>query len=80
MKVRIRLKRKILKGLGKRIKKLRLSKGLTQEILADKASIDTSYIAGIEAGRRSPSIYCLYQIATALESSLKEIADFSIEE
>ena len=63
MKVRLRLKRKILKNLGLKIKEIRLSRGFTQEALAEKASIDTSYVAGIETGKRSPSIYCLYQIA-----------------
>ncbi|MBQ7764426.1 helix-turn-helix transcriptional regulator [bacterium] len=42
--------------------------------------MDTSYVAGIETGKRSPSIYCLYQIAIALNVSLKDIADFIIEE
>lgn len=79
MKVRVRLKRKILKNLGNRIKKLRLEKNLTQETLAEKAAIDTSYVGGIESGKRSPSIYCLYQIAAALNVSLKDIADFTVD-
>ena len=48
MKVRVRLKNKILKNLGIKIKELRNNKGLTQEELAVKANIDTSYIGGIE--------------------------------
>lgn len=79
MKVRVRLKRKILKNLGIRIKTLRLEKNLTQEALAERASIDTSYVGGIESGKRSPSIYCLYQIAAALGVALKDIADITAE-
>lgn len=78
MKVRVRLKNKILKNLGIKIKELRNNKGLTQEELAVKANIDTSYVGGIEIGRRSPSIYCLYNIATALNVSLSDIFNFEI--
>jgi len=78
MKVRIRLKRKLLKSLGRRIRELRCKQGLTQEELAFAAGIDPSYVGGIEIGRRSPSIYCLFSIASVLKVSLSELVDFEM--
>jgi DNA-binding protein len=78
MKVRVRLKSKILKNLGSRVKELRNKQGITQEELAYLAGVDSSYIGGIEIGRRSPSIYCLYSIAVALKVKLSQIVDFDI--
>ena len=58
MKVRVRLKSKILKNLGSRVKELRNKQGITQEELAYLAGVDSSYIGGIEIGRKK-SFYLL---------------------
>lgn len=79
MKVRVRLKRKLLKQLGVRVRELRCKQGLTQEELAFAAGIDPSYVGGIEIGRRSPSIYCLFSIASVLKVKLNELVDFELE-
>ena len=47
------------------MRQLREAKGWTQEILAEKANIDRSYVAGIEAGLRNPSFKALAKIARA---------------
>ena len=56
----------LLRGLGWRVRQLREAKGWTQEILAGRAGLDRSYIAGIEAGLRNPSTKALAKIARAL--------------
>ena len=52
----------LLRGLGWRVRQLREAKGWTQEILAGRAGLDRSYIAGIEAGLRNPSTKALAKI------------------
>ncbi len=60
----------LLRGLGSNVKRLRESKMWTQEILAAKAGLDRSYVAGIEAGLRNPSTKALAKIARALAVKL----------
>ena len=60
----------LLRGLGSKVKQVRESKGWTQETLAAKASLDRSYVAGIEAGLRNPSTKALAKLARALGVSL----------
>jgi transcriptional regulator with XRE-family HTH domain len=62
---------------GKRIKELRLAKGLTQEMLAAKIGVDRSYMGFLERGERNPSLEVILKIAKALgakpDELLKEI-------
>lgn len=60
----------LLRGLGWRVRQLREAKGWTQEVLAGRAALDRSYIAGIEAGLRNPSTKALAKIARALRVTL----------
>ena len=78
MKTRVRVKTKLLKNLGCNIQKLRTSKNITQEELAELISSDRSYIGAIEQGRKSPSSYCNYSIAVALKVKISQIVDFYI--
>lgn len=41
--------------VGNKIKSLRMSKGLTQEKLAEKAVISVDFLSLIERGRNAPS-------------------------
>ncbi len=79
MKVKIRLKKKILKNLGLRIKKFRNEKGISQEALAFKIGADRTYIGAIEQGIRSPSIYFLFVLANALDTTLNELLNINLE-
>ena len=63
----------LLRALGARVRQLREGKGLTQEGLADRAGLDRSYIAGIEAGLRNPSIRALARIAKGLGVSVSDV-------
>lgn len=56
--------------LGERIKQERLNKGLTQEVLAEKASISVSFLGQIERGERKLSLETLIKLGEALDVSL----------
>jgi transcriptional regulator with XRE-family HTH domain len=68
-------KQELLKSVGKRIQDIRVSKGLTQVDLVGKidGDIDTTNISRIESGRTNPTIYTLYRIAVALETTIDEL-------
>lgn len=56
----------IARAFGRRVKHLREAKKWNQERLAAEARIHRSYIAGIESGRRNPSLQNIAKIAKAL--------------
>jgi len=62
--------------LGKRIKKARRHAGLTQERLAEKTGISTTYVGFIEQGRYAPSLQVLQRIAKVLAVKIKDIFPF----
>jgi transcriptional regulator with XRE-family HTH domain len=61
--------------LAKRIKALRAVKGWSQEDLAERASLQRSYLADLERGGRNPSVRTLVKVANALRVSLKDLFD-----
>lgn len=63
-------KDKHLVELGKQIRELRRSKGLSQEQLALQAEVDRSYVGGIERGERNVSFLTLVKIANCLECDI----------
>jgi len=63
--------------ISKRIKELRLSRSMTQEMLAEKANIDESYLGKIERGIKSNlTIETLDKIIKALDISYDEFFSF----
>lgn len=63
-----------LKRLGEKIKKLRKESGLTQEKLAEMASVDPKTVIQIEnAKRRNPTLETINKIATALKITSTEL-------
>ena len=79
MKTKVRLKKKILKNLGLRVKHFRNIKGISQETLAFQIGVDRTYIGAIEQGLRSPSIYCLFILANALDITLGELTNITLD-
>lgn len=55
------------KKLGERIRQERLSLGITQEVLSEKAGISVSFFGQIERGERKPSLETVINIANALQ-------------
>jgi XRE family transcriptional regulator, regulator of sulfur utilization len=64
--------RRVLKTIGKTIKKVRLARGWSQMYLAAEASLDKSYIGAIERAEVNPSIKKIARIADALGVSIGE--------
>lgn len=60
------------KAIGKRIKQLRKSKGLTQEQLAEKCTVSVHHISGLERGLHSPSLAMLERMAHILGVSIRD--------
>ena len=75
-------KSELLGLLGKRIKKLRIERGMSQVDLVARmqGNIDTTNISRIESGRTNPTIYSLYRLSEALEISMSELVKFDIKE
>ena len=57
--------------IGKKIKRLRLQRGLTQEELADRCELSKGFISLLERDLTSPSIATLMDILESLGSDLK---------
>lgn len=67
--------RRVLKTLGKNIRKERLARGMSQMYLAAEAGLDKSYIGAIERAEVNPSIKKLVQIADAMRISCAQFFD-----
>ena len=63
----------MLIDLGKRIRKIRLQKQMTQVQLAEKCGCNRNYISMLERGERNPSYKSLVMIATGLEMELHDL-------
>lgn len=70
-------KSEVLKLVGKRIKEVRESKGISQVELVGKMQgvIDPTNISRIESGRTNPTLFTLFRIADALEVNAKDLVD-----
>lgn len=67
----------ILKLVGKRIKDIRIAKGLSQVDVVGKmqGEIDPTNISRIEAGRTNPTLFTLFRLADALEVDITELVN-----
>lgn len=52
--------------IGKRLREIRLSKGLTQEYIANMADVNTSHISNIENNRVKISLSTLIKVCDAM--------------
>ena len=64
---------KTLVKIGNNIRKIRLSKGLSQEALALTSGIDRSYLGGIERGEHNVAVINLEKIAIALDIQIANL-------
>jgi transcriptional regulator with XRE-family HTH domain len=64
--------------IGRRIKQLRLDRGMTQDLLASTAGLTKGYLSKIENSRHSPPVSTLISLSRALGVSIDAI--FSEEE
>jgi len=59
--------------MGKRIRRAREAKGMTQRALAEQADITRKYVVDLEAGRYDPTIGVLRKLAKALGVPVTEL-------
>src|SRR4030066_1590545 len=64
------------KIIGHRIKEIRKSKGLSQEMLAEKAETSPNYLSRMERGTENPTLDMLIKLSNALEVEMWEMFDF----
>lgn len=65
-------------SIGKRIKKNRLSCGITQEVLAEKVNVSIPHISRIENGFSSPSLQTLVDICNVLGITIDDLMQDSL--
>ena len=66
----------IVKTVAKNLKKIRLSKHLTQAELAKKAGITSNHYARIERGESIPTVTTLAALAKSLKAHSSKILPF----
>jgi XRE family aerobic/anaerobic benzoate catabolism transcriptional regulator len=62
-----------LKGLGRKLRALRLVHGLSQQRLAELAGLSPRYVSQLESGHGNISILRLYELSQALATPLEDI-------
>jgi transcriptional regulator with XRE-family HTH domain len=72
-----RAQRRLRTTLGSNVRKLRLSLGMTQAELAERAESRRALISDVERGEANPTIDSLLRIATALRVEPAELLDRS---
>lgn len=60
-------------SFGDTLRRLREAQRWSQEILAEKASLNRSYVGEVERGKAVPSLITLEKLARALGVSLSEL-------
>jgi transcriptional regulator with XRE-family HTH domain len=72
----------LLKKIGQRIKQIREEKGISQDTLGIRMSLDRpksikeydkSNVSRLESGKTNPRIFTLYRVAAALDVSLADL-------
>ena len=61
--------------LAMNMKKLRKERGWSQEVLADEAGLDRTYISGIERKVKNPTVTVVERVAGALDCKLSDLLD-----
>ncbi len=65
----------ILNKFGEKIKKLRLEKNWSQEVLAEKTGFHRTYIGMIERGERNLSLKNIETFANTFEMKISELLE-----
>ena len=63
----------VLVALGGAIRRIRLSKGISQEKLALLAEVDRSYVGRVERGDNNVAVLTLARLASALDISISKL-------
>jgi len=60
-------------SFGRIVKNLREERGISQEILADRADLNRSYVGEVERGTAMPSLSTITKLARALNLSAADL-------
>ena len=63
----------VLVALGEAIRRVRLSKDISQERLALLAEVDRSYVGRVERGDNTVALLTLFRLAGALDISISKL-------
>lgn len=59
--------------VGWNVRRIRVTKGMSQERLAFDSGVDRSYLGGMERGEENPTVDVLDRLAATLSVPLKEL-------
>jgi DNA-binding XRE family transcriptional regulator len=59
--------------VARNIRRLRVARGLSQEMLAVDAGIDRTYVSRLERGLENPTVAVLEKLARAVSSNIEEL-------
>ena len=62
--------------VGRNLRRIRDSKGVRQEQLAELSGFGQQYISDIERGRRNPTVVTLFHLASALGTTPADLVAF----
>lgn len=65
----------ILVRFGNRVRSIRISQGISQETLADRAGLHRTYIGMVERAEKNLSLNNIEKIANALGVSVSELME-----
>lgn len=67
------MQKDLLFTFGQTVRKLRLSKDISQEKFADMCNLHRTYISDVELGKRNVSLENIGKMATALDMHVSEL-------
>lgn len=70
------VKKEVLIKFGNRVREERLSRGLTQEALAERAGLHRTYVGMIERGEKNITLQNIERIAKALDIPIDKLMKF----
>lgn len=69
-------KQQLQKRIGQRIVEVRKTKGWSQSDLARACNKDRQAVEKLENGKVNPTLFTLYEVASALDIKLKDLVNF----
>ena len=63
----------LAKKLGENMKKIRLTKKMTQGDICRKLGLDRAYVSNVENGKKNPTLLTITKLAKALGVSVDEL-------
>ncbi len=68
-----RYEKKIKIIVGRNLKKYRLLREYSQDILAIRSEISRTYISDIETGKKNPTIFALWKLSKGLDVTVRDL-------